>query len=172
MAERAPTQAELEASVVRFRDLAKRKSPFRPKDMLLERFDRERYAVIGRPAEGSTTGSSAEVKAFSVVYLRCEAGKGLAAHAHASSEVFIVMSGRWELDVQGTKTVLEPFDVVSVTPDAMHSARNISNGPAFMMTINEGQRGAPIRFDPAILAELRAAGHQVPDLEYPPGPRT
>jgi quercetin dioxygenase-like cupin family protein len=168
-----PTAAELESCVIRFRNLEGRKSTFRPRDMLLPRFERDRYSVIGRPGEGSTSGTPlADVKAFSVVYLRCEPGKGLASHAHNSAEIFIVMSGKWELDVQGTKTVLEPWDVVSVTPDVLHGARNISDAPAYIMAINEGQTGAPIRLDPAILAEIRAAGHQVVDPEYPPGPRT
>jgi quercetin dioxygenase-like cupin family protein len=167
-----PTKAELESCVIRFRDLDKRKSTFRPRDMLLPRFERTRYSVIGRPGEGSTTGTGlADVKAFSVVYLRCEPGKGLASHAHQSTEVFIIMSGKWELDVQGTKTILEPWDVVSVTPDVLHGARNISDAPAYIMAINEGQTGAPIRLDPEILAEIRAAGHQVADPEYPPSPR-
>ena len=168
----APSQEELESCIIRFDDLDKRKSHFRPRDMLLPRYERDRYSVIGRPAEGSTGGkSTADVKAFSVVYLRCEPGKGIGAHAHASAEVFIVMSGQWEVDVEGTRTVLNPWDVISVTPDIFHSAVNISDKPAYIMAINEGQTGAPIRMDPALLAEIRAAGHQVSDPEYPPGPR-
>jgi len=61
--------------------------------------------------------------------------------------------------------------VISVTPDILHSARNISDQTAYIMAINEGQSGAPIRLDPALLSEIRAAGHQVSDPEYPPGPR-
>jgi quercetin dioxygenase-like cupin family protein len=166
----APTSEELEANIIRFQDIGARKSHYRPRDMLLPRFERDRYSVIGRPGEGSTQGKAlGDVKAFSIVYLRCEPGKGLASHAHASAEVFVVMSGQWEIDVEGTKTVLDPFDVISVPPDLFHGARNIGTGPAVMMAINEGQTGVPIRLDPAILAELGAAGHVVADPEYPPG---
>jgi quercetin dioxygenase-like cupin family protein len=165
-----PTQQELEAGIIRFQDLDSRKSSFRPRDMLLPRFERDRYAVIGRPGEGSTKGTSlGDIDAFSVVYLRCEPGMGLASHAHQSAEVFIVMSGQWEIDVEGTKTVLNPWDVISVTPDVLHGARNISDQPAYIMAINEGRSGVPIRLDPTILAELHAAGHAVSDPEYPPG---
>jgi quercetin dioxygenase-like cupin family protein len=165
-----PTAEELESNIIRFQDISARKSGYRPRDMLLPRFERERYSVIGRPGEGSTKGTAlGNVNAFSVVYLRCEPGKGLASHAHASAEVFIVMSGQWELDVEGTKTVLNPFDVISVPPDVFHGARNISAEPALMMAINEGQSGVPIRLNPAILAEIAAAGHVVSDPEYPPG---
>jgi quercetin dioxygenase-like cupin family protein len=166
-----PTQAELEANIIRFDTIGARKSPFRPRDMLLERFERERYSVIGRPAEGSTAGTAlGDVKAFSMVYLRCEPGKGIGSHAHASAEVFVVMSGQWEIDVEGTRTTLNPFDVISVPPNLFHEARNISDAPAVMMALNEGQTGVPIHLDPALLAEIRASGHVVSDPEYPPGP--
>ena len=165
-----PTPEELEANIIRFGDIGDRRSHYRPRDMLLPRFERERFSVIGRPGEGSTRGKAlGDVKAFSLVYLRCEPGKGLASHAHASAEVFVVMSGRWEIDVEGTKTVLHPQDVISVPPDLFHGARNIGDEPAVMLAINEGQAGVPIRLDPAILAELAAAGHVVSDPEYPPG---
>lgn len=54
-------------------------------------------------------------------------------------------------------------------PDVFHGARNISDQPAWIMAINEGHAGVPIRLDPAILAEIGAAGHIVSDPEYPPG---
>lgn len=162
--------AELESNIIRYADIGARKSAYRPRDMLLERFERERYSVIGRPAEGTTAGTAlGSVKAFSVVYLKCEPGKGLGSHAHASAEVFIVMSGQWEIDVEGTTTVLNPFDVISVPPNVFHGARNIGAEPALMMAINEGQSGTPISLDPGLLAEIAAAGHTVSDPEYPPG---
>ena len=167
----APTAEDLEANIIRFDGIDARKSHYRPRDMLLPRFERERFSVIGRPGEGSTNGKAlGDVKAFSIVYLRVEPGKGLASHAHGSAEVFVVMSGQWEIDVEGTKTILNPCDVISVPPDLFHGARNIGTDTAVMMAINEGQTGAPIRLDPAILAELAAAGHVVSDPEYPPGP--
>ena len=164
-----PTSAELEANIIRFAEIGDRKSHYRPRDMLLPRFERDRFSVIGRPGEGSTKGKAlGDVKAFSIVYLRIEPGKGLASHAHASAEVFVVMSGQWEIDVEGTKTILGPMDVISVPPDLFHGARNIGTETAVMMAINEGQTGVPIRLDPAILAELATGGHVVSDPDYPP----
>ena len=42
---------DIEAHVLRFSDIDQRESPYRPIDMLLERFERKRFAVVGRPAE-------------------------------------------------------------------------------------------------------------------------
>lgn len=168
----APTNDEPVANIIRFEAIGERKSHYRPREMLLPRFERERFSVIGRPGEGSTKGKAlGDVKAFSVVYLRCQPGKGLASHAHASAEVFVVMSCQWEIDVEGTKTMLNPFDVISVPPDMFHGARDIGPEPAVMMVINEGQAGVPISLDTAISQEIAAAGHVVSDPEYHPGAR-
>ena len=161
---------ELENLIIRFKDIESRKSTFRPRDMLLERFDRERFSVVGRPGEGSSADkASGAIDAFSVVYVRCEPGKGLAAHAHDSSEVFIVLSSTWELSCGASRTQVEPFDVVSVPPGAMHGLVNVGTQTGVAMAINEGKAGVAIQLDPAILAELRANGHDVVDPEYPPG---
>ena len=124
--------------------------------------------MIGRPAEGSTKGKAlGEVKVFSIVYLRCEPGNGLASHAHASAEVFVVLSEQWEIDAQGSKTVLNPFDVISVPPDLFHGARNIATEPDVMMAINEGQAGVPVGLDPAILGELVLGGAMTNEARCP-----
>jgi mannose-6-phosphate isomerase-like protein (cupin superfamily) len=171
----AATQAEsgteeLEHLVIRFKDLESRKSAFRPRDMLLERFERDRFSVVGRPGEGSSSDkASGAIDAFSVVYARCEPGKGIAAHAHDSSEVFIILSSSWEVSCGDSRTQIEPFDVISVPPGAMHGLVNIGTETGLVMAINEGKAGVAIQLDPAILAELRTNGHEVADPEYPPG---
>jgi quercetin dioxygenase-like cupin family protein len=160
----------LEDLIVRFDDLGSRRSSFRPRDMLLPRFERERYSVVGRPAEGTSADKrTGQVDAFSVVYVRCEPGKGIAPHAHDSSEVFIVLTGQWEVSCGDASTRLGPFDVISAPPDAMHGVVNVGDGPGILMAINEGKSGVPIRLAPEILAELAASGHEVTDPEYPPG---
>jgi quercetin dioxygenase-like cupin family protein len=169
-AQQDTSPAELEKLVIRFKDLDSRKSAFRPRDMLLERFDRDRYSVVGRPGEGSSADkASGAVDAFSVVYVRCQPGKGIAPHAHDSSEVFIILSGTWEVSSGSERTRLEAFDVISVPPGDMHGLVNVGTEPGVAMAINEGKTGVAITLAPEILAELRANGHDVADIEYPPG---
>jgi len=162
---------DLEDCVVRFRDLGAHESPFHPFDMQLDRFDRKRFSVIGRPAEqAGATKSTHQVKEFSVVYLSCEPGKGIGAHGHATPEVFIVLSGRWKLTLgadEERSTILEPFDVISVPPDAMHGAVNVSDGTAWLMAINAGHAGAKIRWAPKLVEEIRAMGKQASESEIP-----
>jgi mannose-6-phosphate isomerase-like protein (cupin superfamily) len=162
-------RGDAEDLVVRFGDLARRRSPYRPPDMALPRYERERYAVVGRPAEGSDAAPPVGADAgFSVVYLKCEPGTGVAMHAHASSEVFIAMSGRWAATLEGGERVeLEAWDLISVPPDTMHGLENIGTEPAYVMAINSGSAGAPIRLPPELLREIAAAGGHAEEVTRP-----
>ncbi len=159
----------LEDCIVRFKDLPQRRSTFRPLDMKVSKYERERYSVVGRGAEGTTKGKkTAEVKDFSIVYLKLDPGKAVGEHAHATSEVFIPLTGRWEVGIGGETTILEPFDVISVPPDSMHSLVNVSDEPAFLMAVNAGGAGAPIQWAHQVLEEVRATGSEASKLEKPP----
>ena len=139
----APADYKLEDCIVRFSDLPQRRSTFRPLDMQVAKYERQRYAVVGRGAEGSSKGKkTAEVKDFSIVYLNLDPGKAVGTHAHASSEVFVPLTGRWEVGIGGETTILEPFDVISVPPGVMHSLVNVSDLPALLMAVNAGGSGA------------------------------
>jgi quercetin dioxygenase-like cupin family protein len=168
--ETASADYKLEDCIVRFGDLPQRRSSFRPLDMQVGKYERERYAVVGRGAEGSSKGKkTAEVKDFSIVYLKLDPGKAVGTHAHATSEVFIPLTGRLEVGISGETTILEPFDVLSVPPNAMHSLVNVGNEPAFVMAVNAGGAGAPIQWARQVLDEVRATGSAVFETERPPG---
>jgi len=114
----------LEAHVLRFRDLAGRESSYRPIDMLLSRFERDRYSVIGRPTEQSGPRTPLdELDAFNVTYLKCAPGKGIGTHAHATPEVFIVMTGKWSITLgvdAEQESIVEPWDIIAVPSSFGH----------------------------------------------------
>lgn len=171
MADKATTPRDIEEYVLRVDNLDGRESPYRPVDMMLERFQRSRYSVVGRPAEqtGPLTPLE-EVDAFNLTYLKCEPGKGIGTHAHATPELFIVMKGTWKIwlgENAGQETVIGPWDIISVPPNEMHGASNISDEEGWMMTINAGHGGAKIHWALNLVEELRASGHDVPDNEMP-----
>ena len=165
---------DLEPHVLRFADLGPKESPYRPVDTLLPRFRRKRYSVVGRPAEqvGERTPLE-DVDAFNLTYLACEPGTGIGAHAHDTEELFIVMAGRWRVTLGENAeqaTEIGPFDLVAVPPGIMHGAMNISDETGWMMTVNAGHGGARIAWAANLVAELRAAGHDVADAETPGSP--
>ena len=164
-------ELDLEAHVLRFRDLAGHESSYRPIDMMLSRFERDRYSVIGRPAEQSGPGTPlGEVDAFNMTYLKCAPGKGIGTHAHATPEVFIVMVGRWSVTLGADaahETILEPWDIISVPPNTMHGAVNIGEEDGWLMTINAGQGGAKLYWAANLIEEIRSTGVQVAETEIP-----
>lgn len=173
MTSKDPTVEEMEKHIVRFRDIDKYASPYRPLDMALERFDRKRYAVAGRPKELSADENALSAEnAFNIAYMACEPGKGAAMHAHDTPEVFIAMSGRWAVqfgDAGDKEVVLEPWDVASVPPGVMHAIINVSEETAHVMALHGGQGGAPIRWSPSIVEEVRATGVEATEVEIPGG---
>jgi quercetin dioxygenase-like cupin family protein len=130
-----------------------------PPDRVLERFQRDRFSVIGRPDERPDGDQGANLSTpFNIGYIRCEPGKGHCSHSHPDVEVFIPMSGRWRIEVTGVGEIIaEPFDAVSMPGGTFHSATNISDRPAWMMSVNEGTRTARYTIAPEIREEILRA---------------
>ena len=165
------SKEHLEDYVVRFSEIEQQRSPFRPIDMALERYDRIRYAIIGRPGEVVRGKKTSENVPFSITMLKVEPGKGAASHAHDTPEVFVIITGRWEIAGEHEVCHLEPFDVISVPPGMYHSLKNVGTDTAWILAVNAGQTGAPLRWSKDLIQELREMGTQASEFEYPPGSR-
>ena len=163
----------LVSHLIRFNELDQHQSSFRPIDMALSRFDRRRFSVIGRPSEATSDSKSLNrVEAFNMVYVECDPGKGIGLHKHNTAEIFIPMTGMWEIgmgDDGESLVTLGPWDILNVPLNVMHSATNVSNAAAFLMVISTDQRGPEIFWDPKIIAEINEAGGDVSATEIPEG---
>ena len=148
-----------QATVVRFKEL----EPLRkhPADTRLERYKRERYSVIGRPDErpaGAPAGPAIDVN---FGYMKCGPGKGNCSHHHPQWEIFIPLSGRWKLVVEGGELerretlTLDRWDMIILPPNTFHEATNISDEDGWMMSINPGVKGAPYTIHPEVIEALR-----------------
>lgn len=127
-----------------------------PPDRKLPRFQRDRFSVVGRPDERPEGDAGVALNAgFNIGYIRCDAGKGHCSHSHPDFEVFIPLSGRWLISIEGTGDVIaEPWDVVAVPGGIFHSAVNIGSGEGYMMSVNAGDMTAGYRIAPEIEREL------------------
>ena len=158
---------DLEKYFIRYSELDSHQSSFHPFDTRLERYQRTRYSVVGRPKEGTKDGKYHDEGAgFSVVYLKIDAGKGVGMHSHASSEVFIPMSGKWRVQIEGgMESVAFPWDVLSVPPNLLHGLENISEKT--VKDLIKWVLSTPIRLSPELIEELRSNGEDVSDIEIP-----
>jgi quercetin dioxygenase-like cupin family protein len=143
--------------VVRFDAL--KPSEGAPPDARLERFRRERFMVLGRKSERRPGESGPDIDAgINLAYVRCEPGKGFCAHKHPGWEMFVPMSGRWRISVEGqADVVIEAWDAMVVPGELFHGAENVGEESAVMMSINPGSDTARFAIAPDVLAEIQAA---------------
>jgi hypothetical protein len=146
--------------VIRFAELSPLRSS--PPDILLPRYRRERFSVIGRANERRPEEAGVAVDAkINFGYIRCAAGTGNCSHKHPNWEIFIPMSGRWRLVLEGgvlderAELILEPWDVIVIPGDTFHEATNISAAEACLLSLNPGSQGASYALHPAVIEELR-----------------
>jgi oxalate decarboxylase/phosphoglucose isomerase-like protein (cupin superfamily) len=164
--------------VIRFAELSPLRSS--PPDVLLARYRRERFSVIGRANERRREEPGVAVNAnVNFGYIRCASGTGNCSHQHPNWEIFIPMSGRWrlvleggELDARGELT-LEPWDVIVIPGGTFHEATNISDAEACLLSLNPGSKGASYALHPQVIEELRrfspdAARAAEQTLDVPP----
>src|ERR1700722_1776047 len=73
-----------------------------PADTFLPRYRRERFSVVGRADErrAGEPGISIDA-AVNFGFIRCAPGTGNCSHKHPNWEIFIPLSGRWRLVLEG-----------------------------------------------------------------------
>jgi quercetin dioxygenase-like cupin family protein len=138
-----------------------------PADTLLSRYRRERFSVIGRADERAPGEPGTEVAAnLNFGFIRCAPGCGNCSHRHPNWEIFIPMSGRWELSLEGGSLgepgdlLLDAWDVIVIPPNTYHAATNVSDREACLMSLNPGRKGAPYVLHPSVIEELSAFSAQ------------
>jgi quercetin dioxygenase-like cupin family protein len=144
-------------NVQRFSEL----SPLKvgPPDRVLPEYERDRFSVVGRPDERPDGDRGVALNpGFNIGYIRCAPGKGHCSHSHPDVEIFIPMSGRWEIKIEDLGSfIAEPWDVVVIPGDVFHSATNVSDAAAYIMSVNAGTMTAGYTIAPAVLEKIKAA---------------
>lgn len=93
---------------------------------LIHSADRKRLAVAGNPMSYQRL-SPEESKSVAMFAVSAAPGQstGSAALKHAGDETLLVVSGRFEMEVEGEKTVLGPGDSVFIPRGSHHRFSNI-----------------------------------------------
>jgi mannose-6-phosphate isomerase-like protein (cupin superfamily) len=97
--------------------------------------------------------------------VHCEPGKSAPLHNHLTQEVFVALTGRWEIfwGPQGERSVvLEPWDTISVPPGVSRGFRNIGTGPACLMGMASGRDPGMINWPDSVRAAAAKAGVTLP----------
>jgi mannose-6-phosphate isomerase-like protein (cupin superfamily) len=152
-----PTEAEMEARVARF---AKRRATDAYIDSRIPGFERDTFPVLGHPPDAPLAAES-----FFMNLVRCAPGKAAPLHNHLTQEVFIALTGTWEVfwGPQGARSLrLEPFDVISIPPGVSRGFRNAGTAEAWLIGIAGGPDPGRINWPEPVRAMARAAGVALP----------
>lgn len=155
-----PTVAEMEERVARFRAL---KPTADYVDAAIPGCERTTYRVLGRQPDAPL-----EAESFHLNFVRCEPGKAAPLHNHLTQEVFIVLSGCWEVFWGPTgerRLVLETWDTVSIPPGVSRGFRNIAHEASFLLGMASGQDPGNINWPESVRLAAIAVGVTLPGAE-------
>jgi mannose-6-phosphate isomerase-like protein (cupin superfamily) len=152
-----PSVDEMLARVARFASLAPTNDYV---DAAIPGCERTTYRVLGHRPDAPL-----EAEGFHLNIVRCDPGKAAPLHNHLTQEVFVALTGRWEVfwGPEGERClVLEPFDTVSIPPGVSRGFRNIAAEPSLLMGMASGRDPGNINWPSQVRAAALAAGVTLP----------
>ena len=153
-----PSVADMERRVARFAAL-------RPTGDYLDAgipgCERTTFRVLGEAPDAPL-----EAGDFHLNIVRCAPGKAAPLHNHLTQEVFIPLSGTWEVfwGPDGARSLrLGPWDAISIPPGVSRGFRNVGDADAHLIGIAGGHDPGRINWPEPVRAAARAAGIALPD---------
>jgi mannose-6-phosphate isomerase-like protein (cupin superfamily) len=148
-----PTVAEMEARVARFRTL--QPTDDYP-DSAIPGCERTTYRVLGtQPA------APLAAEGFHLNIVRCDPGKSAPLHSHLTQEVFVALTGRWEVfwgPLGERSVVLEPWDTIAIPPGLSRGFKNVGLEAAYLLGMASGHDPGHIDWPAQVHAAALAAG--------------
>ncbi|MFN0159694.1 MAG: cupin domain-containing protein [Burkholderiales bacterium] len=152
-----PTIEEMEARVARFAALRPTQDYV---DARIPGCERSTYRIIGNPTDAPLAAGD-----FHVNLVRCAPGKSAPLHNHLTQEVFIALTGSWDVfwGPTGERSVLlSRWDTVSIPPGVSRGFRNVSGEDAWLIGIAGGHDPGNINWPESVRAMARAVGLELP----------
>lgn len=152
-----PTVVEMEARVARFKKLVPTDDYV---DAAIPGCERTTYRVLGHQPEAPL-----QAEDFHLNIVLCQPGKAAPLHNHLTQEVFVALTGRWEVfwGPEGRRSlVLEPLDTVSIPPGVSRGFRNVSAEPSLLMGMASGRDPGNINWPEHVRAAAAAVGVHLP----------
>jgi len=156
-----PSVEAMEARVARFRALAPTSDYV---DAAIPGCERTTYRVIGARG-GAPDSAPLAADGFHLNIVCCEPGKSAPLHNHLTLEVFVALSGHWQVfwGPQGERSVrLERWDTVSIPPGVSRGFRNVGDEPAYLMGLAGGTDPGMINWPEPVRAAAAAVGVTLP----------
>jgi len=114
---------------------------------------------------GSGPDAPLAAEDFHLNLVRCAPGKAAPLHNHLTQEVFIPLSGTWEVfwGPRGERRLtLGPWDTISIPPGVSRGFRNVGAADAYLIGIAGGRDPGRINWPEEVRAAARAVGVELP----------
>ena len=152
-----PTVEEMERRVARFARLRPTNDYV---DAGIPGCERTTWRVLGDAPEAPLAAEH-----FHLNLVRCAPGKSAPLHNHLTQEVFIALTGAWEVfwGPKGERSLrLGPWDTITIPPGVSRGFRNAGSEEAVLMGIAGGRDPGMINWPEPVRAAARAAGIELP----------
>ena len=97
--------------------------------------------------------------------VHCEPGKAAPLHNHLTQEVFVALTGQWQVfwgPTGASCLLLEQWDTVSIPPGVSRGFKNVSQEPAYLLGMASGQDPGMINWPAQVRAAAQAIGVTLP----------
>lgn len=152
-----PTVAEMEARVARFAALV-------PTDDYVDAgipgCERTTFRVLGEPPAAPLAAQS-----FHLNLVHCAPGKSAPLHNHLTQEVFVALTGTWEVfwGPDGSRSVrIGAWDTVDIPPGVSRGFRNVGSEDAYLIGIAGGRDPGRINWPASVRRAAEQAGIALP----------
>ena len=152
-----PTVDEMTTRVARFRELVPTADYV---DSAIPGCERTTWRVLGQ-----TPGAPLAAEGFHMSFVRCEPGKSAPLHNHLTQEVFVALTGTWEIfwGPQGERSLLlGPWDTITLPPGVSRGFRNVGDEAAYLLGMASGQDPGMINWPDHVRAAAQAVGVVLP----------
>jgi mannose-6-phosphate isomerase-like protein (cupin superfamily) len=154
------SEQEMLQRVARFKDLKSTAKSFI--DTRIPGHERDIFTIIGAGViEDPEALPPIAAQDFHMAIVCCEAGKGAALHSHLTEEVFMPLSGEWDISwgPNGERSVrLQPWDVISVPVNIMRAFRNAGDGTGYLLALVGGHDPGRVGWPDSLKDMARNAG--------------
>jgi mannose-6-phosphate isomerase-like protein (cupin superfamily) len=147
-----PSVAEMEARTARFDRLVPTPDYV---DALIPGCERTTWRVLGHAG-----AAPLQAEHFHMNLVRCAPGKAAPLHNHLTQEVFMALTGAWEVfwGPEGARSLrLAPYDVIAIPPGLSRGFRNVGTDEALLLGIAGGLDPGHINWPASVRAAAAAA---------------
>ncbi|MFO1351072.1 MAG: cupin domain-containing protein [Gammaproteobacteria bacterium] len=129
--------------------------------------ERDIYTIIGGGVlEDPDIAPPIAAQDIHFAIVACDPGKGAAMHSHLTEEIFMPLTGEWEIrwGPEGKRTVvLKPWDVISVPVQVMRGFRNVGSRRAHLLALVGGHDPGRVGWPDSMKEMARTAGLVIDD---------